>query len=156
MYFNRLFLMYDDQKTAQLLWDIKKKQWETDDDYDKYDYILSVLMLFHFCMNLLYLIQQSHMSTAQTSSSSTLFHHMNFWKRKNISFMKSSFHHIEKLILHSFDAHVLDMMYVHLWMTSADEKIVLNCSQIKSCLKRMILFSFLQMIKNIQCFVFDH
>ena len=26
IYFNRLFLMYDDQKTAQLFQDIKKKQ----------------------------------------------------------------------------------------------------------------------------------
>ncbi len=56
MYFNRLFLMYDDQKTAQLLQDIKKKQWETDNNYNRCDYILSVLILFHLCMNLLYLI----------------------------------------------------------------------------------------------------
>jgi hypothetical protein len=111
---NRLYLVYGDQKTVQLIRSVKSEQRTATLDYDRRDWLLPVPSLFHLRMNFLWMIQRTHSGGPRCPEASTLFHNMNFWNRKQIPLAKAPFHLLEELILHSWDSRIIAMVYTHL------------------------------------------
>jgi len=111
---DRLYLVYGDQKTAQLIRSVKIEQRTATRDYDRRDWLLPVPSLFHLRMNFLWMIQRTHSGSPSCPEPPTLFHNMNFWNRKQIPLAKAPFHLLEELILHSWDSRIIAIVYMHL------------------------------------------
>src|SRR5438045_3406550 len=60
------------------------------------------------------MLQALHFGSENQNSPSTLYHNMNFWERKQIPAIKDPFHHVEELILHSFEAQIIALLHVQL------------------------------------------
>ena len=152
MYSRGLILSYGDQATAQLLRTIKREQQEASQDYDRREWILPVAALFHLRMNFLFMVQRSHMNAAVLDSPSSLFHNMNFWERKQIPLTKAPFHHLEELVLHSFDARVLGLLYTRLIDGGAA---VEHPSHVQTRLSTMNHSEFLDLVEDIRLAAFS-
>src|SRR5205809_2047293 len=57
------------------------------------------------------MMQHTHSDAQDSHTASSLFHNMNFWEQKRISFKNVPFYRFEELVLHSFDARVLGLLY---------------------------------------------
>src|SRR4051794_1547724 len=97
-------------------------------------------------MNLIYIIQKSHMGSEKNSSRSTLHDHMNFWERKRIPSKKPPFHLLEELVLHSFDACVLGLLYVCLQKQDIDIK---DMKAVSAYLNELDTSAFLRLVDEI-------
>ena len=95
---DRLYLIYGDQKTAQLIRSVKTDQRTATRDYDRRDWLLPVSSLFHPRMNFLWMIQRTHSGSPSCPEPPTLFNNMNFWNRKQIPLAKAPFHLLKELI----------------------------------------------------------
>ena len=61
------------------------------------------------------MIIRTHFNSKKYSQQhSTLYMHMNHFKQRNISAEKTFFHHLEKLVLHSFDVCVVALFLTHI------------------------------------------
>jgi len=103
----RLFLVYGDQKTARLLRSCKRERAESSSAFDSCRWLLPLPGLWHLRLNFLYLIMKTHFGGEGCAEQySALYTHMNHLGRRNIPADKAPFHHMEELILHSFDARI--------------------------------------------------
>jgi hypothetical protein len=108
---NRLFLAFGDQKTSSLIRSIQAEQVDASAAYDRKDWLIGVAALFHLRMNFLWLMQKTHYGNMEQQGPSTLYHNINFWGRKNIPSDRAAFQVLEELVLHSFDARVVGLLY---------------------------------------------
>ena len=61
------------------------------------------------------MIMRTHFDSEKYSQQhSTLYMHMNHLGQRNISAEKAPFHHLEELVLHSFDARVVALFLTHI------------------------------------------
>jgi hypothetical protein len=76
-------------------------------------WLLPVTGLWHLRLNYLKVIMRAFYGGKKYSDQySTLYTQMNHLDRRNIPKESAPFHHMEELVLHSFDARILAMLYV--------------------------------------------
>ena len=117
---DRLFLAFGDQKTSSLIRSMQAEQVDASAAYDRKDWLVGVAALFHLRMNFLWLMQRTHYGTMEQQDASTLYHNINFWGRKNIPADRAAFQVLEELVLHSFDARVVGLLYTRLEQDGID------------------------------------
>ena len=111
---NRLYLVYGDQKTAQLIRSVQSERTESIGSYDSYRWILAIPALFHLQMNLLWTIQSNFEGKQLCTDDSSLYHAKNILGRKHIPSERAPFHLVEELVEHSFNARIIGLLYVYL------------------------------------------
>ena len=80
---------------------------------------------------------RTHFSSKKYSQQySTLYMHMNHLEQRNISAEKTLFHHLEKLVLHSFDAHVVVLFLTHI----GSQKDIKKAETVKEYIQQLTLF----------------
>jgi hypothetical protein len=107
---NTLFLIYGDQKTVQRIRTIKRRRRGSTKAYDTLKWALPVPALFHLKMNLLYMLSRCHFG-GPDQDQSTLYDAMNYWGRKRITKAKAEFFALEELVIHSFQARIVALMW---------------------------------------------
>jgi hypothetical protein len=117
---NRLFLAFGDQKTSSLIRSMQAEQVDASAAYDRKDWLIGIAALFHLRMNFLWLMQRTHYGNMEQQDASTLYHNINFWGRKNIPADRAAFQVLEELVLHSFDARVVGLLYTRLEQCGID------------------------------------
>ena len=98
---DRLFLVYGDQKTAQLIRSVKFEQRPAELDYNQRDWLLGIPSLFYLRINLLWTMQRTHSGTPNCDFQSTLSYAIEFWGRCKIPLQNAPFHLLEEIILQS-------------------------------------------------------
>src|SRR5438045_8887844 len=73
-------------------------------------------------MNLLYMILRCHFGS-QDHDYSTLHYAMNFWGQKKISKTKADFFTLEELIIHSFQAQIVALIWERLRHTGLSRRV---------------------------------
>ena len=71
---------------------------------------------------------------------------MNFWERKQIPTIKGPFHHVEELILHSFEARIIALLHVQLQEVNINIK---DSKAVEEYLTRMTVKEYLLLVDNI-------
>src|SRR5947207_10288152 len=98
------------------------------------------------------MIMRTHFSDKKYSQQhSTLYMHMNHLEQRNISAEKTFFHHLEKLVLHSFDICVVVLFLTHIGSQEDIEK----AEAVKEYIWQLTLFWFLQHVENIHIAGFE-
>ncbi len=144
---NRLFLVYGDQKTAQLIRSVKLEQRPAELDYDRKDWLLGIPSLFHLRMNLLWTMQRTHSGTPNCGFQSTLSYAMEFWGRCKIPLQKAPFHLLEEIILQSWDSRVIALLYAKL----RDRGIAVNNrNAVSQYISKLKPSSFLSLVEDIR------
>jgi hypothetical protein len=82
--------------------------------YDKKDWLIGVAALFHLRMNFLWLMERTHYGTMEQQDALTLYHNINFWGCRNIPADRAAFQVLEELVLYSFYARVVGLLYTRL------------------------------------------
>jgi hypothetical protein len=150
---NALYLVYGDQKTASLNRSVKNEQRSAQLPFDRRDWCLPVPALFHLRMNFLWMVQRTHSGGADANVPPSLYQNMNFWERKDIPLSNAPFHHLEELILHSWDSRVLGILYTRL----ADERIaVQHREDIEQYLSKLTPLQFRTLIDDIRTSAFTN
>ena len=112
---DRLYLAYGDQKTAKLIRACKRERTEAALSYDSHRWVLPVPGLWHLRLNFLYTIMRTFFGGEQYAQQySTLYTHINHLGRRNIPVERPPFHHLEELVLHSFDARIVALFLTHI------------------------------------------
>ena len=89
---------------------------------------------------------RTHFSSKKYSQQySTLYMHMNHLEQRNISAEKTLFHHLEKLVLHSFDVCVVALFLTQI----SSQKNIKKAETVEKYIQQLILFQFLQHVENI-------
>lgn len=103
-----LYLVYGDQRTCQRIRACKRERLDATSAYDKHQWVLPVTGLWHLRLNFLYMIMRIFYGGAKTERQySMLYPQINLLERRNIPADRAPFHHMEELILHSFDARIV-------------------------------------------------
>ena len=71
---------------------------------------------------------------------------MNFWERKQIPAIKGPFHHVEELILHSFEAWIIALLHIQLREVNIN---IEDSKTIEEYLTRMTVKEYLLLVDNI-------
>jgi hypothetical protein len=111
VYAERLFPIYGDQKTTHLCRAAQLLREGESDLFDSRRWLLPISAIFHWRQNRLWAIQKAYSGTINSQCQSTLAFHMNFWKVLKVPLQKAPFHHLEELVLHSWDARIIAMLY---------------------------------------------
>lgn len=107
---DRLYLVYGNQKTARLIRACRRERAKSKSAYNRHEWVLPVPGLWHLRLNFLYMVMKAHFGGAKYSQQySTLYTHMNHLGRRNIPVERAPFHHLEELILYSFNARIVAM-----------------------------------------------
>src|SRR5947207_13038751 len=98
------------------------------------------------------MIMRTHFSSEKYSQQhSTLYMHMNHLEQRNISAEKTFFHHLEKLVLHSFDICVVALFLTHI----SSQKDIKKAETAEEYIQQLTLFQFLQHVENIHIADFE-
>ena len=98
------------------------------------------------------MIMRTHFSSKKYSQQhSTLYMHMNHLEQRNISAEKAPFHHLEELVLHSFDACVVALFLTHISSQEDIEK----AGAAEEYIQQLTSFQFLQHVENIRIAGFE-
>ena len=92
------------------------------------------------------MLQALHFGSENQNSPSTLYHNMNFWERKQIPAIKGPFHHVEELILHSFEARIIALLHVQLREVNIN---IEDSKAVEEYLTRMTVEEYLLLVDNI-------
>ena len=111
VYAERLFTVYGDQKTAHLCRAAQVLREGELDPFDSRRWLLPISAIFHWRQNRLWGIQKAYSGMIDTQCQATLAAHMNFWKVLKVPLQKAPFHHLEELVLHSWDARIVAVLY---------------------------------------------
>jgi len=80
---------------------------------------------------------RTHFSSKKYSQQhSTLYMHMNHLEQRNTPAEKTFFHHLEKLVLHSFDTHVVVLFLTHI----SSQKDIKKTKTVKEYIQQLIFF----------------
>jgi len=143
----RLYLVYGDQKTVKLIHGCKRERAEVKSAYDHHGWVLPVPDLWHVRLNFLYMIMRTHFGSKKYSQQhSTLYTHMNHLEQRNIPAEKASFHHLEKLVLHSFNTHVVALFLTHI----SSQKDIKKAGAAEEYIQQLTPSQFLQHVENIR------
>ncbi|KAH7119247.1 hypothetical protein EDB81DRAFT_815518 [Dactylonectria macrodidyma] len=144
---NRLFLAFGDQKTSSLIRSMQAEQVDASAAYDRKDWLIGVAALFHLRMNFLWLMQKTHYGNMEQQDSSTLYHNINFWGRKNIPADRAAFQVLEELVLHSFDARVVGLLYIRLEQRGIDTS---EQEEVDKAIQKMNAKGFMEVVEDIR------
>lgn len=97
-------------------------------------------------------MQATHFGGENQNSPSTLYHNMNFWNQYHIPAVKGSFHHVEELVMHSFEARIVAMFYTVL--QNADVSIN-SAETIDEYLKTVTTERYLEIIEKVYRMAFS-
>ena len=144
---DRLYLIYNDQKTAKLIYAYKREWTEAALLYNSYCQVLPVLGLQHFWLNFLYTIIRTFFSNKKyIQQYFTLYTYINHLRRQSIPIKRPPFYHLKELVLYSFNARIIALFLIYI-------RDRLNIYK-KGIVKRYIRFltpkQFLQYIKDIR------
>jgi hypothetical protein len=64
---------------------MQAEQVDASGAYNRKDWLIGVVALFHLRMNFLWLMQRTHYGNIEQQDASTLYHNINFWGRKKPS-----------------------------------------------------------------------
>ena len=110
-----MFLIYGDQKTAKLIWSCQEEHIKSISAYDSLRWALPIPALWHLKLNYLYIIIRYHYGGEQSAQEySMLYTYMNHLGRRNIPVERVPFHHMEELILYSFDAYIVALLHTQI------------------------------------------
>lgn len=143
----RLYLVYGDQKTVQLIRTVQEERIGSEQPYDTYGWVLPVPALFHLQMNLQWGIQRVFEGTQATNDKSTLHHAKNILERKHIPSVNGPFHHTQELIEHSFAARVVAMLFTNLQQDNID---TLDSGEVARYISGLTSQQFLQRVEQIR------
>ena len=147
MAFNeRLWLVYGDQKTASNIRSVINERREASTAFDRHRWVLPLSSFFHLRQTFLWMLQALHFGSENQNSPSTLYHNMNFWERKQIPAIKGPFHHVEELILHSFEARIIALLHVQLREVNIN---IEDSKAVEEYLTRMTVEEYLLLVDNI-------
>ncbi|KAH7112393.1 hypothetical protein EDB81DRAFT_827897, partial [Dactylonectria macrodidyma] len=144
---NRLFLAFGDQKTSSLIRSMQAEQVDACAAYDRKDWLIGVAALFHLRMNFLWLMQKTHYGNMEQQDASTLYHNINFWGRKNIPADRAAFQVLEELVLHSFDARVVGLLYTRLEQRSIDTS---EQGEVDRAIQKMGARGFMELVEDVR------
>jgi hypothetical protein len=150
---DRLFLAFGDQKTSSLIRSVQAEQVDASGKYDRKDWLIGVAAFFHLRMNYLWLMQRTHFGNMEQQDASTLYHNMNFWGRKDIPADRAAFHVLEELVLHSFDARVVGLLYLRLEERGTDTS---DAEVVDVVIKDMKAEGFMSLVEKIRQSAFGH
>ena len=104
-------MVFSNQKTSLFIQSIQAEQVDISVVYNRKDWLIRVAALFYLYINFLWLIQQIYYRNIEQQDTSILYYNINFWGRKNIPADRAAFQVLEELVLHSFDARVVGLLY---------------------------------------------
>lgn len=112
----QLYLIYGDQKTCKLIRSCKQQRsFTTSSAYHQLKWALPAPGFWHLRLNYLQMILSSFYGGQRHSNQlSTLYPQIMFLNRHNIPKKSAPFHHMEELILHSLDARIISILYLHI------------------------------------------
>ena len=142
-----ILLAFGDQKTSSLMRSMQTEQVDASAAYDRKDWLIGVAALFHLRMNFLWLMQRTHYGNMQQQDPSTLYHNINFWGRKNIPADRAAFHVLEELVLHSFDARVVGLLYARLEQRGIDTA---EQDEVNNAIRNMGATGFMKLVDDIR------
>ncbi|RSL41974.1 hypothetical protein CEP54_015647 [Fusarium duplospermum] len=137
---------------------IYKHQFQLDDtEFDNRlfltkDWLIGVAGLFHLRMNFLWLMQKTHYGNMEQQDPSTLYHNINFWGRKNIPADRAAFQVLEELVLHSFDARVVGLLYTRLEQRGIDTS---GQEEVDDSIGKMHARGFMEVVEDIRKSAFE-
>jgi len=100
-----LFLIHGDQKTVDRMRGVQRLRGDDHRPYDRMQWYLPCLGLWHTRFNYLHMIHQIHWSSTPSADDSTLQANAAFWGRKTLENPKI-FRSLEELEIHSFQARI--------------------------------------------------
>jgi hypothetical protein len=110
----RLWLVWGDQKTAELIRSVKKEQELTASrDFERRDWMVGPPAYFHILQALTYMIMRTHFSgpAGARDPVHNLFHDISLWNRVGINQDNAKYHLMEPLIRASWNARILALFY---------------------------------------------
>lgn len=144
---NRLYLVYGDQKTARLVRACRRERSESNSAYDCHGWVLPIPGLWHLRLNFLYMVMKAHFGGAKYAQQySTLYTHMNHLGRRNIPVERAPFHHLEELVLHSFDARIVAIFLTQIRNTCDIKEV----GAVEEYLRNLTPTQFLQHVEDIR------
>ncbi|KJK86218.1 hypothetical protein H633G_09939 [Metarhizium anisopliae BRIP 53284] len=149
---DRLFLAFGDQKTSSLIRSMQAEQVDASSAYDRKDWLIGVAALFHLRMNFLWLMQKTHYGNMEQQDASTLHHNINFWGRKNIPADRAAFQVLEELVLHSFEARVVGLLYTRLEQRGVDTS---EPCGVESAIEQMKAKGFMALVEDMRKSAFE-
>jgi hypothetical protein len=120
--------------------------------YDRKDWLIGVAALFHLRMNFLWLVQKTHYGNMEQQDSSTLYHNINFWGRKNIPADRAAFQILEELVLHSFDARVIGLLYTRLEQRGIDTS---DQDEVDKAIQNVNAACFMDLVEDVRRSAFE-
>ncbi|KAH8589082.1 hypothetical protein B0O99DRAFT_340651 [Bisporella sp. PMI_857] len=120
--------------------------------YDRKDWLIGVAALFHLRMNFLWLMQRTHYGNMERQDASTLYHNINFWGRKNIPADRAAFQVLEELVLHSFDARVVGLLYTRLEQRGIDTS---EQDEVDKAIQDMNAKGFMDLVEDVRRSAFE-
>jgi hypothetical protein len=155
-----LILLFGDQKTASIIRGIINERRETASAYDSHRWILPLSAFFHLRQTFLWMIQKQHFGGEARSKDehghrdtpSTLYHNMNFWNRKDIPANNAPLHLLEELVLHSFEARIIALLYVQLRKRDID---IENEDAINDYIRHLSIVDYLSLINEVYAEAFS-
>ena len=83
---------------------------------------------------------------------STLYHNMNFWNRKDISIHNAPLHLLEELVLHSFEARIIALLYVQLQKRDVD---IENEDAINDYIRHLTMANYASLVNEVYAEAFS-
>ncbi|KAF1809281.1 hypothetical protein P152DRAFT_476626 [Eremomyces bilateralis CBS 781.70] len=88
----------------------------------------------------------------EQQDASTLYHNINFWGRKNIPADRAAFQVLEELVLHSFDARVVGLLYTRLEQCGIDTS---DQDEVDKAIRNMNTRGFMDLVEDIRRSAFE-
>lgn len=147
-----LYLVFGDLKTLQLIQSCKQQRSEASTAYSRHNWVLPVPGLWHLRLNFLQMVMKNFYGGKKYSDQySTLYSQMNYLDRRNIPKEKAPFHHMEELVLQSFDARLVALLYIKI----GDKCDVKKRDEVQAYLSNLSVPQFLRLINDIRNSVLD-
>ncbi len=153
-YVNNLVLIINDHKTwARIVNTMFQHQAQKSIVYERYKWIMSFNVLFHFEMNMIELLLIKHYDSTKSKKSINRFHlriHVEFWNRKKIRSNNWDFHVAQELILQSYKTRVIIVFWiVHKQKTRSNQS-KNELDRFKSWIDDVFAFSLFELMNEIR------
>ena len=149
---NRLWLVYGDQKTASNIRSVINQRREASQGFERHGWVLPLSAFFHLRQTYLWMMQAAHFGGENQNSPSTLYHNMNFWNRHHIPAVKGPFHHVEELVMHSFEARIVAFFYTAIQNANIG---IDSAETIEEYLKTVTTERYLEIVEEVYCMAFS-
>src|SRR6266850_4196628 len=124
------------------------------------EWILPLSSFFHLRQTFLWMVQKQHFGGEAVSKDdcerrdtpSALYHNMNFWNRKDISIHNAPLHLLEELVLHSFEARIIALLYVQLQKRDVDME---NEDAINDYIRHLTMANYASLVNEVYAEAFS-